>query len=244
MDIANRVAIVTGGSRGYGAGIAEALKAHGVDVWITGRDAEALNATAVRLGVHACRADVTSGADWDRLVSAVMAARGRIDILVNNAGAGIRIAPLTAQSDADIETAIAVNLTGVLLGCRRVAAIMMQQKAGTIINMSSVCALHAWPGWSVYTAAKAGLSKFSRGLYTEMRPHGVRVTALTPSWGATEFATAADLKGSPTDNPEIRGKCIEPLDLGEVVVQLCSMPDHLAVPDLVLQPLVQDISPM
>ena len=244
MDITHCTAIVTGGSRGYGAGIAEALKQRGADVWITGRDAVALNATAARLGVQACCADVTRGADWDRLVSTVMAARGRIDILVNNAGAGIRIAPLAAQSDADIETAIAVNLTGVLLGCRRVAAVMMQQKAGTIVNISSVCALHAWPGWSVYTAAKAGLNKFSRGLYTEMRPYGVRVTALTPSWGATEFAAAAELKGSPTQDPEIRGKCIQPLELGEVIVQLCSMPDHLAVPDLVLQPLVQDISPM
>jgi NAD(P)-dependent dehydrogenase (short-subunit alcohol dehydrogenase family) len=244
MDLNKAVAIVTGGAKGYGAGIAEALRSRGAEVWITGRDEKALAAAAKRLGVHAIRADVASGTDWDRVFAEVLQARGRLDVLVNNAGAGGHIAPLGEQTDDEIHRVISVNLTGVLLGCRRAAAVMMKQKSGLIVNVSSVCALHAWPGWSVYTAAKAGVSKFSRGLYTELRPHGVRVTTLTPSWGATEFAEAAHIPNSPSADPAIRRQCIQPRELGEVVVSLAVMPDHLAVPDLVIQPLVQEIMPM
>jgi len=174
----------------------------------------------------------------------VVTARGRLDILVNNAGGGGHIAPLAEQTDDEIAGVIAINLTGVLLGCRRAAAIMTKQKSGTIVNISSVCALYAWPGWGTYTAAKAGLNKFSHSLYAELRPHGVRVTTITPSWGATEFADAAHLAKSPTASPEIRSKCIQPLELGDIVVKVCTVPDHLAVPDLVIQPLVQEIVPM
>jgi len=244
MELTNATALVTGGSKGYGAGIAEALKREGVEVWITGRDQAALDATAQRLGVHAVRADVTRGADWDRAIGAVMKGRGRLDILVNNAGAGIHIAPLAEQSDDEIAAVIAINLTGVLLGCRRAATIMAKQQAGTIINISSVCALYAWPGWCSYTAAKAGLNKFSHSLYNEMRPHGVRVTTLTPSWGATEFAKAANIVGGATQDPQKRLQCIQPSQMGDLVVSLCKVPDHLAVPDLTLQPLIQEINPM
>lgn len=244
MELAKATAIITGGSKGFGAGIAAALRQQGVEVWITGRDQGALDATAERLGVQALRADVTSGPDWDRVVGAVMAARGRLDILVNNAGAGIHIAPLAEQSDDEIISGININLTGALLGCRRAAAIMARQKSGIIINISSVCALYAWPGWGTYTAAKAGLNKFSHSLYNELRPHGVRVTTLTPSWGATEFASAAHLSGSPTQDVQKRQQCIQPAQIGDLVVTLCKIPDHLAVPDVTLQPLIQEISPM
>lgn len=244
MDLTTATAIVTGGSKGFGTGIAEALKGQGAEVWITGRDQARLEATAQRLGVHAVGADVTRGEDWDRVMRAVMDARGRLDILVNNAGAGGHIGPLVDQTDDEIATTIAINLTGVLLGCRRAAAIMARQKAGIIINVSSVCALYAWPGWGTYTAAKAGLNKFSHSLYNELRPSGVRVTTLTPSWGATEFADAAHLSGSPTQDPARRPRCIQPAEIGDLVVRICQVPDHLAVPDVTLQPLIQEISPM
>ena len=241
QSLKNAVAIVTGGSKGYGTGIAKALKNAGAAVWITGRDEKALNAVAKKLGVQAIKADVASGKDWDKVFAAALKARKRVDILVNNAGAGIRIAPTAEQTDESIETAIAVNLTGAILGCRRAARVMKKQKAGTIVNISSVCALYAWPGWSIYTAAKAGLNHFGHGLYTELRPYGVRVTTLTPSWGATEFGNAA---GLPPRDAATSKKCIQPLELGELVVQICSQPAHLAIPDLTLQPLVQDICPM
>jgi NAD(P)-dependent dehydrogenase (short-subunit alcohol dehydrogenase family) len=244
LTLSGKTALVTGGSKGYGAGIAEALQNAGADVWITGRDSAALKATAARLGVHAVKADVTKGKDWDRVVASILKAGGRLDILVNNAGGGGHIAPTADQTDAGIEEVIATNLTGAILGCRRAAPVMMKQKSGIIINVSSVCALYAWPGWSIYTAAKAGLNHFGHGLYTELRPHGVRVTTLTPSWGATEFLSASGIQGHPAAQADIRRLCIQPLELGAIVVQLCAQPAHLAVPDMTVQPLVQEIVPM
>ena len=170
MEIKGAKAIVTGGGSGYGKGIAAALAAAGADVWITGRNREKLSAAADEIGARAFVADASNGGDWDRL----LAETGDLDVLVNNAGFGGKIAPLAELDDADIAAVIATNLTGAILGSARVAKGMAERRRGVIVNISSVCALHAWPGWSVYTAAKAGLLKFSHALHTEMRPYGVR----------------------------------------------------------------------
>ena len=237
MNVAGKKVIVTGGSGGYGKGIAEAFKKAGAEVWITGRNEQKLQAVAAELGVHAILADVTSGKDWDN----VMAQAGSVDILINNAGGGGTIQPVAEQSDEEIVSAINNNLTGTLLGCARAAKIMQQKKNGLIVNISSVCALYAWPAWSVYTAAKAGLSKFSHGLYTELRPFGVRVFCVTPSWGNTGFNAAASI---PSLSPELLSKAIQPAELGKLILQLAEMPDHLNITDVTIQPLVQDINPM
>jgi len=239
MKLGHAKVIVTGGSDGYGRGIAQILAKAGAEVWITGRNEEKLDAAAKELGVHAVRAEVSSGADWDRL----LAETGDPDVLVNNAGTGGKIAPVDKQSDEEICRTIAVNLIGAILGCRRVAARMKQRQRGVIINISSVCASYAWPGWSVYTAAKAGISKFSHGLYTELRPYGVRVSCIAPSWGQTGFNRAAQITGA-SEDPELSSRCIAPEELGEIVRSIIELPDHLAVPDLTLQPMIQDICPM
>lgn len=240
-DLTNQTAIVTGGAKGYGAGIAQALKEKGVQVWITGRDRQALDKAVRELGVHALQADVTSPTDWDRVFEIVLGQTGRLDILVNNAGAGIRIAHLADTSDDEIAASIAINLTGAILGCRRAARVMKEQGAGTIINVSSACQRQAWPGWAVYSAAKAGLGQLSNCLYTELRPYGVRVTTLIPSWGATEFLTAADL---PDFKPEVKEKCIQPRDLGDIVVTICELPPHLEMQDITIWPLIQKVEPL
>ena len=237
MNLAGKKAIVTGGSGGYGKGIAAAFKQAGAEVWITGRNEQKLQAAAAELGVHAVLADISSGKDWDNVMKQV----GSVDILINNAGGGGSIHPLSEQSDEEIISAINNNLTGTLLGCARAAKIMQQKKRGLIVNISSVCALYAWPAWSVYTAAKAGLSKFSHGLYTELRPYGVRVFCVTPSWGATGFNTAANI---PAFTPEQSAKAIQPSEMGKLILELAELPDHLNITDITIQPLIQDINPM
>lgn len=239
MKLKNAKVLVTGGSDGYGRGIAAVLKNAGAEVWITGRSAAKLEKTAQELGVRTIQADASSGADWDR----VMSETGDFDVLVNNAGFGGKIAPVAEQTDEDIIRTIGTNLTGVILGCRRAAAMMVKRKRGIIINISSVCALYAWPAWSVYTAAKAGVAKFSHGLYTELRPYGVRVSCVTPSWGQTGFNHAANISGA-SENPELAAKCIAPEELGNIIKSIIEQPDHLAIPDVTVQPVIQDISPM
>ncbi len=210
-------------------------------MWISGRSEADLRQVAAGIGARAVVADVTVGADWDRLLGEVMREAGRLDILVNNAGAGVRIAPAAEQADAEIERSLAVNLTGAILGCRRAAAIMTRQKSGTIVNVSSVCAVEAWPSWSVYSAAKAGLLQFTRCLYTELRPWGARATCLIPSWGATSFLRASGLADF---DPETSLRSIQPAEIGRVVVDICLLPPHLTVQEMTLLPLVQQIEPL
>ena len=236
-----KTALVTGASRGYGAGIAESLAREGARVWIAARNAADLGSVARRIGAQALTADVTRGKDWDRVFQTVLGAAGRLDILINNAGGTVRLAPLASLADREIEQDLALNLTGAILGCRRAAAVMLKQGSGTIVNVSSVCAVEAWPQWAVYSAAKAGLLQFTKCLYAELRPYGARATCLVPSWGATNFAKAA---GYPEFDPQTAAKCIQPLELGRIVADICALPAHLCLQELILWPLVQEVVPL
>jgi NAD(P)-dependent dehydrogenase (short-subunit alcohol dehydrogenase family) len=231
--------IVTGGSRGYGAGIAAAFVSTGARVWITGRDAARLQQTAQRIGATPFVADASDGNAWDRLIAEVLAQTGSLDVLINNAGEGAKIGPATEQTDSAIAQSLGSNLMGAILGCRRASAIMQKQGSGLMVNIGSACSAHAWPGWSVYSAAKAGLLMFTRCLLTEMRPHGVRVTSILPSWGQTDFTEAAHL---PPRDPAILEKCISPSDLGKLIVQIAQLPPHLVAEEIKLWPMVQPMA--
>jgi NAD(P)-dependent dehydrogenase (short-subunit alcohol dehydrogenase family) len=239
--VKGKAAIVTGGSKGYGYGIAEALKSGGAEVWITSRHQDELQRAAERLGVNSCKADATRGEDWDRLIREVTDRTGTVDVLINNAGGGIKKASLVEQTDEEIERSIALNLTAAILGSKRVVPFMKKQKSGTIINISSICAREAWPGWSVYSAAKVGLSLFSQCLYLEVQDFGVRITTLIPSWGETDFLAAANV---PQRDPDTEKRVTKPRELGDLVVQICELPDHLEILDLTVLPMVQKIAPM
>lgn len=244
MNNRQPIVIVTGASGGYGAGIAETFTKRGYRVWITARNAKKLEEVASRIGATAIVADATNPADWDRVIKTVLDAAGRIDALVNNAGAAGRIAPTAELTDEEIIQTLSLNLTSVILGCRRVAPVMSAQGSGTIVNISSVCAKYSWPGWSIYSAAKAGVERFSKGLYLEVRTRGVRVTTLTPSWGATEFCDNSGIGGHPATDPAVRAKCTHPLELGKIVADVVEAPAHLEILELTVVPTVQEIMPL
>lgn len=239
MNMRDRRVVVTGGGTGYGKGIAALLARAGANVWITGRDRQRLELAAREIGTSAICADVTRPDDWDRVFELV----GDVDVLINNAGCGGKIVPLAEQDDEMIASVIATNLTGAILGAKRAARGMVARKSGAIINISSVCAIHAWPGWSVYTAAKSGLHQFSKALFTELRPYGIKVTSILPSWGRTNFNGACGIKGAAED-AELASQCISPDELAEIVLNVLVQPDHLTVPELVVQPMIQEIVPM
>ncbi|MFC5409785.1 SDR family oxidoreductase [Larkinella bovis] len=236
----NKVALVTGASTGFGVGIARHLIQAGATVYITARQEAKLQAVAAEMGATALVADVTVPSDWDAVFQTIHQQHGRLDILVNNAGAGGNIAEVADQSDEAIEKTIALNLTGAIWGSKRAAQWMRAQRDGLIINISSICSVEAWAGWGIYGAAKAGLDHFTRHLYVEMRPFGVRVTSLIPSWGDTNFKEAAN-QGE--FDPETAAKVIHPDDIGKVVADICSLPAHLVIPEMRLLPLVQEIQP-
>lgn len=237
MDCRGKKIIITGGATGYGYGMAKKLAGAGAEVTIVGRRLEKLQQAAAELKVGFVQADIAEGADWDRVFETV---GDRVDVLINNAGAAVKVAPLANQTDEEIVRSLDTNLLGAMLGCRRAARVMAAQKSGLIVNISSICANYGWPGFTPYGSAKAGLDMLSRTLYTELRPFGVRVTLVTPSWGDTEFVVASN---RPPYDPEKAKKMMSPDQMGELMVFLCGFHEHLEFPEIKVQPLIQEVIP-
>ena len=176
MDLMGRIALVTGGSRGIGRAIADALHAAGAGVTILDRDAERAPITAREIGDDVCAmiADVTNPAEVAASLAAVEESCGPIDILVNNAGI-TKDGLLARMSDDDWDTVMDVNLRGAFLLTRAVARGMMKRRWGRIINISSVVGLMGNPGQANYAASKAGLIGFTKAVARELAPRNVLV---------------------------------------------------------------------
>ena len=173
----NRIVLITGASSGYGKAMAKAFKDNGDTVIMTARGLEKLTAACEEVqGDLAFSMDVTRPEDWEYAVATVKEKYGRLDILINNAGGGVTIKEVGDFTVDEIDATIRLNLNSVIYGCRAFSHMMKAQKCGTMINISSVCARQCWPTWSVYAAAKAGVLNFSKGMYLEMQPYGVRVS--------------------------------------------------------------------
>lgn len=189
LDLSGKVAIVTGGTRGIGAAIAEALLAAGAEVAVCGRTAPgALPTAAGRTArFHAC--DVRRHEAAAGFVDAVGAEFGRIDILVNNAGGSPAADAMTA-SPRFHEAILALNLAAPVHLSQAAARWMMRGEGGAIVNIGSVAGTRPSPGTAVYGAAKAGLIGLTRSLAAEWGPK-VRVNAIVVGLVATEGAEVA-----------------------------------------------------
>lgn len=203
FSLKGRKAIVTGGSRGIGKALAEALVAQGADVALVVRSslerAEQLAAQLRDQGVDsfALVADVAQEADVQRMTEAVIARWGRIDILVNNAGI---VLPAGAE-DCSLDTwrqTLAVNLDGVFLVSREVGKHMIAQRSGSIINIGSMSGrIVNWPfRHAAYNVSKAGVHMLTKCLAAEWAEHNIRVNALAPGYIMTEL-TAEVLREHP-----------------------------------------------
>lgn len=187
-----QVAIVTGASRGIGRAIALALATEGAHVVVnyasSSAAAEALVAelTALGVGAIALKADVSQADEVEALFSAVMDKWGRVDILVNNAGI-TRDTLLLRMKPDDWQAVIDLNLTGVFLCTRAASKIMLKQKSGRIINISSVVGEMGNPGQSNYSAAKAGVLGFTKAVAKELASRGITVNAVAPGFIATDM---------------------------------------------------------
>jgi NAD(P)-dependent dehydrogenase (short-subunit alcohol dehydrogenase family) len=194
MRLKERVAIITGGSRGIGRAITRALAREGANVAIVGQDkahAEALLPEVRSLGVKgmAFAADVASVAHIEAAVHAVMAEFGRIDILVNNAGMGAGKPPLEV-TEGDWDRLIDVNLKGVFFFCQKVAPIMVEQGSGKIINTTSMLAEIGMPRMAHYCATKAGVKLLTKSFAIDLAPHGIQVNAVGPGTVETDLNRA------------------------------------------------------
>jgi 3-oxoacyl-[acyl-carrier protein] reductase len=239
QDLKDKVVVITGGSSGYGKGMAERFHALGSHVIITGTNEERLEKTKQQIGdVTTIKADATKPEEWEKLRDRVESTYKRIDILVNNAGGGVSVKEITEQSIEDIDYILRLNLNSVAYGCRTFGEMMKMQKDGTIINISSACATEAWPNFNVYAAAKAGVVTLSKGCYVELRPYNVRVTALIPGAGDTKFSASAGLPEPET--PYFLG----PKDVAEAVVHICMLPQTIWVEEYRIWGTDQEVIPL
>ncbi len=190
MRLSGRVAIVTGGARGIGRSIAEALLKEGAKVVISDTLEDELRRTSEDLSrygeVMALKADVTKRDDMAKVVEEVVKRFGRVDILVNNAGIALQKAAIDMEL-SDWQRVIDVNLTGVFICSQAVAGQMIKSgNGGVIINISSILGVSGLELRSAYCASKAGVIGLTKSLAAEWGKYGIRVVAVAPGYIATE----------------------------------------------------------
>lgn len=225
-----QVALVTGGNRGLGFTMAEALAEAGADVVVTSRDADAAARSAATIAERTGRrcigvaVDVTNPQQVERMVQTAMDAFGQIDILVNNAGINIR-KPIEEFDEASWDSVQDTNLKAPFLCAKAVVPHMKRRRYGRVINVASMLGLVALPERAAYCSSKAGLIQLTRVQALEWAPHNITVNALCPGPIATELNIPV------MNNPEANafflnhiklGRWGQPEELAGVIVFLAS----------------------
>jgi NAD(P)-dependent dehydrogenase (short-subunit alcohol dehydrogenase family) len=177
-----KVAVITGGTSGIGASIAELFVGEGATVVLSGRRTDVGEARADELGPNASfvKADVCIESDVADLVSAAVERHGRLDCIVNNAGDGGRVGSIGAADVGAFMQTMNVHVGGALLGMKYAAPVMQQQGSGSIVNIASIGGQFA--GWTShdYSAAKAAIIQLTRSVAVELAANGVRVNVVSP----------------------------------------------------------------
>src|SRR6266498_458392 len=223
MDLNGKVAVVTGGTKGIGRGIAEALAREGIDVCVSARSRNEIDETVrdlMALGksrVTGIVCDVRIHAQIKSLFELAEIEFGGVDILVNNAGIGI-FASVEEMSPEDFGAVLETNLFGVFYCCHEAIPLMKKRGGGYIINISSLAGANPHPRMAAYNASKFGLNGFSEALMQEVRHDGIKVSYIMPGSVNTEFGG-----DSPSDTNSWQ---LQPFDVARVVNDLLHHDDR------------------
>ncbi len=229
FDLTGRVALVTGGSRGIGKGIARGLAEAGASIALASRDAESLASAAKELApigprVETFPTDVARVDEIERMVTGTLEAFGRLDILVNNAGTNRR-GPSVDVSEEDWDLIQTVNLKSVFFACRAAAPAMIRQGGGKIVNIASLTSQVGIRGTAAYGASKGGVLQLTRSLAVEWAEQNIQVNAIGPGFIETDLTEPmfADPQRGPWIQSRIpMGRRGYPADLAGVAVFLGS----------------------
>lgn len=216
MDFSGKTVVVTGSGRGIGRTIAERFAAAGANVVISDIDEAMVAATASEISDRALgvKCDVTSAEDVEHLLEETVSKFGRIDVVVNNAGV-TRDTLLIRMAEKDWDMVLDINLKGAFLVTKSAARIMMKQRSGRIVNISSVVGLFGNAGQANYAASKAGLIGFTKSVAREVGARGVTVNAVAPGFIETEMTKSL---------PEAAREQF----LGQAVIKRAGTPDDVA----------------
>lgn len=215
MRLENKVALISGAARGIGGATAALFAMEGCAVMLGDIQGELCEETAARIRSDGGNAtglslDVTKPEEWKSAVDATLAAHGRIDILVNNAGIQRSRASFDEVTLDDWEAIMAVNATGVFLGAKSVVEAMKAQRAGSIVNMSSISGLVGGSANAGYAGSKGAVRIFTKYLAIQLGRYGIRANSIHP--GGVE----TDLTAATMSDPVARKKADESYPIGRV----------------------------
>jgi 3-oxoacyl-[acyl-carrier protein] reductase len=228
--LTGKVAVVTGASKGIGAGIAKALGAAGASVVVNyasdkaGADRTVADITKTGGKAVAIGASVANSADINKLFTETKNAFGKLDILVNNAGV-YSFSPLEAVTEEEINRIFTTNVTGLLL-TTKAAVPLFPAEGGSVINIGSVVSESTPPNSSVYTGTKGAVDAITRVLAKELGPRKIRVNAVNPGLTITEGTQSTGIAGSDFESNAVAqtplGRTGKPDDIADVVTFIAS----------------------
>ncbi|MCF3593969.1 SDR family oxidoreductase [Rhodobacteraceae bacterium LMO-12] len=227
----DKIALITGGAAGIGLETARLFLAEGAKVALVDLNKNDLQKASADLGkgddVLTITADVSSAEDVARYVEATVERFGRIDVFFNNAGIEGKVAPLVDQDIADFDRVIAVNVRGAFLGLQHVLPVMMRQKSGSVINMSSIAGLQGSPNVAPYITSKHAVVGMTRAAAIEAAGANVRVNSVHPSPVNTRMMRSLEDGFSPGHAQEVKKQL-------ETTIPLARYGETLDVANLVL----------
>ncbi|MGA2975164.1 MAG: SDR family oxidoreductase [Spirochaetia bacterium] len=244
-SLRGKVAVITGVGSGFAKATAELFaRVDKVSLVLIDVNEKALKATAAVCQsagskVVAFQGDVTKPETSQRALTECLDNFGKVDFLINYAGGALKVAPIEEMDDAMNRRIIDLNLTSTIMSCRTFTSQFKKQGFGKIINVSSACDRRSWPGWSVYSAAKAGVNAFTKCLYTELRPHGIAVTLLVPGGSNTGFQAAAQGVNKFEWDESL---AVRPEHFADMVYQTCALTKGGCVSEMLVYGLAQDVS--
>ena len=221
--LSEKIALVTGGTRGIGKAIAQAFANAGAQVFISGRDAQTGESAAAELNASFVACDVTDAASIERMFRQIATDAGGLDILVNNAGGASGFAPVAEMSDEMWLDLLNLDLNSVFRCSRAALAMMEPRGSGRIINISSVVGTTGNPGQCNYVASKAGMSGWTKAMGMEIASRGITVNCVAPGFIATAMTDALDDGQKEKINATIpMGRMGSPEEIASAVAYLAS----------------------
>jgi NAD(P)-dependent dehydrogenase (short-subunit alcohol dehydrogenase family) len=232
-SLRGKAVLITGGSRGLGAAIAELLGGEGARIAVADLDAaraERFTATLAERGIEALALglDVGNGREVRSAVARVRERFGRLDAAVNNAAIDLTV-PIDELSGADFERVVRTNLTGPFLVAKH-AVEAMGEGGGHLVNICSTASKRAWPNASAYHATKWGLLGLSHALHAELRPRRIKVSAIVAGGMRTPFL----LDRFPDIDP---GVLQDPVNVARAVRFVLTQPDETVIPEVMVLPM-------